>query len=482
MPTASRSSGAGRQPEQRRPVAIDLFSGAGGLSLGLEQAGFDVLAAVEYDPVHAATHEFNFPRTKVLCADVSAPLTAEALLEAARAGFARHRSGAEPWDGQLDLIAGGPPCQGFSSIGKRLIDDSRNKLVFHFLRLIEELRPRYFVMENVPGMAKGGHASILESLIGDFEGLGYRFPAPDPFQILNAADFGVPQERHRLFLIGTRDDQKVVADAPSPTVVPVFKRWRSPLPHEPAPDGPTVADAIDDLPNLSRFSSLLQSDEVQLSDEALAAVEGEASAYARRLRGTADDPDDLSYPRSWDPSMLTSSMRTVHTPASVARFSATQPGDTEPVSRFYRLDPRGLCNTLRAGSGSERGAFTSPRPLHPTYPRVLSNREAARLHSFPDWFRVHTTKWHGFRQIGNAVAPLVGRAVGRAVVSALAADPPKPAEELELGSLHLIQQTMSEAIAYFDVERTSAPPPRQRGAHASPRSQKKRKALRDAVA
>ena len=111
----------------------------------------------------------------------------------------------------------------------------------------------------------------------------------------------------------------------------------------------------------------------------------------------------------------------------------TKQGETEPVARYYRLQPTGLCNTLRAGSGSERGAFTSPRPLHPTLPRVLSNREAARLHSFPDWFRLHATKWHGFRQVGNAVAPLVGRAVGKEIVGALKLDPPVPTEPLALG-------------------------------------------------
>lgn len=112
MPTASKSSGAGRQPALRRPLAIDLFSGAGGLSLGLEQAGFDVLAAVEYDPVHAATHEFNFPRTEVLCADISAPLTAKKLLDAAKRGFLAHGHESSKWTGELDLVAGAPLARG----------------------------------------------------------------------------------------------------------------------------------------------------------------------------------------------------------------------------------------------------------------------------------------------------------------------------------------------------------------------------------
>lgn len=467
MPTASKSSGAGRQPAIRRPVAIDLFSGAGGLSLGLEQAGFDVLAAVEYDPVHAATHEFNFPRTEVLCADISAPLTAQRLLNAAKHGFLAHGHDISKWTEELDLIAGGPPCQGFSSIGKRLLDDARNRLVFHFFRLIAELRPRYFVMENVPGIAKGGHANILKQLISEFERVGYVFPQKQKYQVLNAADFGVPQERHRLFLIGTRNDQALIANAPKPSVQAVPKRYIPQEEHARSnlPLGPTVWDAIGDLPNPSRFPSLFTSDEVLLSPRTVEAMEARGSPYARLLRCIEREESDLSYPRHWNPALLTGSIRTAHTDKSIHRFRLTKPGETEPISRFYRLDPKGLCNTLRAGSGSERGAFTSPRPLHPILPRVLSNREAARLHSFPDWFRLHATKWHGFRQIGNAVAPLVGRAVGKQVIEALGLAPVSPEQRLVLGETRLLELTMQGAAAHFGVDKDAIPPPRVREIH-----------------
>src|SRR5690606_2577253 len=146
-------------------------------------------------------------------------------------------------------------------------------------------------------------------------------------------------------------------------------------------------------PNLDRFPALTKGDSVRLRSDSLKRMSNKASEYAKRLRGIVDDQDDLSYPREWDPSLLTGSLRTIHTERSIRRFAATAVGETEPVSRFYRLDPEGLCNTLRAGSGSERGAFTSPRPIHPRLPRVISVREAARLHSFPDWFRFHETKW-----------------------------------------------------------------------------------------
>lgn len=110
--------------------------------------------------------------------------------------------------------------------------------------------------------------------------------------------------------------------------------------------------------------------------------------------------------------LLTGSLLTDHTELSRQRFAAIAPDDVEPVSRFKKLALNGICNTLRAGTASDRGAFTSPRPIHPTVPRVITVREAARLHSYPDWFRFHATKWHGFRQIGNSVPPLLARAVG----------------------------------------------------------------------
>jgi DNA (cytosine-5)-methyltransferase 1 len=444
-----------------RPIGIDLFSGAGGLSLGFEQAGFDVVASVEYDPVHAAIHEFNFPHTRVICASV-ATLGVDALRAAADEGLRCHGRDAHAWDGRPDVVFGGPPCQGFSLIGKRLIDDPRNQLVFHFLRIVTELRPRYFVMENVPGMARGGHASILRQLIREFGVAGYR--VLQPHRTLNAADFGAPQDRKRLFLIGA-DEGETLPSYPAPSVRPVPKRpvQQAATREGPYPTGPTVLDAIGDLPDLDRFAHLRYSDTAQLTKAQIVSMESKASLYARRLRGLAIDPGDLSYRRVWDRSLLTGSTRTMHTDVSIERFRATACGTTEPISRFYKLHPDGLCNTLRAGSGSERGAFTSPRPIHPSLPRVVSNREAARLHSFPDWFRLHTTKWHGFRQIGNAVAPLVGRAVAAQLVAALHLSPTRPTSAVELGDVKLLELTMSQAAEHFGADKSTIPAQRARG-------------------
>ena len=427
------------------------------MSVGLELAGFDVVAASDYDPVHAATHEFNFPLTPMLCGDVSR-LSAADLLAAAERGTEAH--GTTDWDGRVDLIAGGPPCQGFSFIGKRLVDDERNQLVFHFYRLIAELRPRYFVMENVPGMASGGHAGVLEELIGNFEEIGYRF-APGHWSILNAADFGVPQDRKRLFLIGTADGEEL-ASPPGPVTRRVPRNGVGSPKSGPLPLGASVWDALGDVPNLNRYPSLSKSDSVALGHEASEEQEAKATPYALRLRGRNPAEDDFAPERDWDRGLLTASARTAHTDVSVGRFRETKPGQVEPVSRFYRLPPAGLCNTLRAGTGSERGAFTSPRPIHPTHPRVLSNREAARLHSLPDWFRPHTTKWHGFRQIGNAVAPLVGKAAGGAVVQALGLAPSRPTTLVQPGDPALLALTMQQATHYYGADVSQIPKQRRR--------------------
>ena len=141
------------------------------------------------------------------------------------------------------------------------------------------------------------------------------------------------------------------------------------------------------------------------------------------------------------------------TQLSQQRFQATEHGKTEPISHFRKLDPQGLCNTLRAGTDSARGAFTSPRPIHPSLPRVITVREAARLHSYPDWFRFHATKWHGFRQIGNSVPPLLGRAVATQIAAALGATPTKPTAELQLGDPQLLTFDMGGAARYFSVPR-----------------------------
>jgi DNA (cytosine-5)-methyltransferase 1 len=137
---------------------------------------------------------------------------------------------------------------------------------------------------------------------------------------------------------------------------------------------------------------------------------------------------------------------------SIKRFQDTLPGKTEPISRFLKLDPEGVCNTLRAGTASNRGAFTSPRPIHPFTPRCITVREAARLHSYPDWFRFHATKWHGFRQVGNSVPPFLAKAVASEIIKALGVYPSKPIEVGEIGDEKWLSLDMSQAANYYGVD------------------------------
>lgn len=416
-------------------MVVDLFAGAGGLSLGFEQAGYDVVAAVELDPIHAAVHEFNFPHGTTLCRNAHSVTGA----------MVRERSALG--DRELHAVVGGAPCQGFSLIGKRALDDPRNALLEQFARIVLELRPRYFVLENVAGLTVGAHRQLLDEVVEIFEAGGYRVLLP--YRVLQAAEFGTPQSRRRLFLIGARADVPLPA-YPAPTHrVRSVKGTTAP---GAAPVVPSVWEAIGDLPEAEHFAELLAGDSV-------AAKHAMPSPYAAVLRGVDRDSADFSHRRPVVEDWLTSSSRTVHTPLSARRFATTAPGEVEPVSRFLRLHPDGICNTLRAGTASDRGAYTSPRPVHPFRPRCITVREAARLHGYPDWFRFHVTKWHGFRQIGNSVPPALGRAVAG---SLLAADGvrPRPGDAVDLGSAELLSMNAGEAERHFGIAERVIP---QRG-------------------
>ena len=369
-----------------RPIAVDLFCGAGGMSLGFEQAGFDVAAAVDADPVHVAAYSLNFPDCSTVQADLA--LVSGQELRDLIGLESRH----------IDVIFGGPPCGGFSMIGKRRPDDPRNELLLHFARLVGELSPSCFVVENVEGLLKGPARSVLDDFVASVGDAGYSVVSP--FVSLDASGFGVPQTRRRVFIIGSNTSPWCFSH-PEPTFAVEGAARRT-----------TVWDAIGDLPNVDERDELLTSDVYcgQLGET--------ESAYAKILRGELDDPDDRSLRESRARNGLSGCLRTLHKAETMERFAATRPGSYESTSRFYRLSAEGLCPTLRAGSGREHGSFTAPRPIHPVQPRCITVREGARLQSFPDWFHFHPTKWHGFRQVGNAVPPLLARAVAKAVRAA----------------------------------------------------------------
>jgi DNA (cytosine-5)-methyltransferase 1 len=279
------------------------------------------------------------------------------------------------------VVCGGPPCQGFSLIGKRQADDPRNQLLVEYARLIAELNPRYFIIENVAGLMLGQARGVLARTLRLLRAAGYRWATP--IRVLDAQDHGVPQIRKRVIVLGYRADQ-------SPP------RYPKKLPRK-----VTVRQAIGDLYRVGRRKS-------QLRTERFAGQLGTPTAYARKLRNGRS----VRF-------VLTGCQLCDHDPDVVGRFRATSRGTSEPISRFHRLHPDRLSPTLRAGTGKDKGSFTAARPIHPTQPRCITVREAARLHSFPDSFEFHGTQWHGFRQVGNSVPPLMAAAVAGEIMRAI---------------------------------------------------------------
>jgi DNA (cytosine-5)-methyltransferase 1 len=372
-----------------RPTALEIFSGAGGMTLGFEQAGLDVLAAFDLEEVNVATHQANFPGTKAFPVDLSIQ-TGDSLRSLAKLNKV-----------EIDVVFGGPPCSGFSFGGHQNVDDERNQLVFDFARLVRQLEPKYFVMENVKGLMSAHNRPILDSLVRRVKRAGYRIV--EPIRVLNAAHYGVPQRRWRTFVLGYRNDMP-------PLEYPEPRGWRDASGNE---FYPLVRDAISDLPSLEEHENLFA------SDTFAGYLDPPDNAYASLMRGKLLDKEDKSDRQQPNRNGLTGCFRTKHSKEIIHRFSRTAQGAAEPVSRYIRLAWNDVSPTIRAGTGSDHGSHTAPRPIHPKMPRCISAREAARLHSIPDWFCFHGTRWHDFRQIGNSVPPLLARAVAKNVVKAL---------------------------------------------------------------
>jgi len=279
-----------------------------------------------------------------------------------------------------------------------------------FVQHLVRLGARYGIMEQVPTLLEERNAEHLDHLREVLHAGGYGLVEP---RVLRAIDFGVPQRRERVFLLIHRLDQKA-PEYPTPTHGPGGDMW--------ARATPTVRDALDGLPDADDYDVLWTRDWTR------ACSPTPDSWYGRVMRGLENDPEDLGYRRAWRPDLLTCSQRTQHEAASVERFLATAPGGSEKISRRHRLDPSGQSLTLRAGTGSDKGSFTAVVPIHPKGTRVITVREAARLHSIPDWVILNPSKILAYRQIGNSVAPLLARAVGKAVARAAGIAPAAPSE------------------------------------------------------
>jgi len=360
--------------KKSRPVAIDVYAGVGGMSLGAARAGFDLAAAVELDPIAIETHAVNFPRAKHLPWDV-ATTTGEKLLETAGVKF-----------GELDGLIGGPPCQGFSEIGRRARHDPRNALFGHFFRLVAETQPRFFVAENVPGLLDERNRDCVHEALS---------LVPENYKLLTVTEvaahrFGAATTRARVFFVGydTQRMNPLSEDA-------IFRGSES--------EFTTVGKALEGLPKV-RSDWQTQSQGWRVADRL-----PEDTPFRKKLTNAI--PIGVGCPNAIErlrrSNEISGNLGTRHAEEVVQRFMALKPGTTDKVSRAPRLTKDGFCPTLRAGTAADKGSFQAVRPIHYGAPRVITPREAARLQGFPDWFQFHATKWHSFRQIGNSVSPLV---------------------------------------------------------------------------
>jgi len=368
-------------------VAVDLFSGAGGLSLGLGWAGFDVRLGVDNDPHALRTFAANHSG-KPLEADINDLSGADILAEAGAS--------------EIHLLAGGPSCQGFSTHGKRFADDPRNFLYKEFLRVVKELGPPTVLIENVKGMLIAKNGAFRDEIYAEFRKLGYAITG----EIALAADYGVPQLRQRVIFLATRlSDEPIVHPTPTHSANGHSERF----PHR------TVAQAIGDLPLVGvgdHDSSLSYASPVE--DDYQAELRSSAEVVFNHVTRT---PSDLALAiierieqgeglRSLPISMLPNRFRKMRTISTGAHRR-------DCTTLYYRLAEDRPAYTITCYfTNVSAGAFT-----HPVANRSISPREAARIQSFPDWFRFVGS--YIPRQIGNAVPPMMARAFGDVLIDHL---------------------------------------------------------------
>lgn len=342
------------------PVAIDCFAGAGGLSLGLMQAGFRIGAAFDNNDLAVRTYNRNLGPHAVV-ANVE-KLSGAQLLE---------NAGVSP--GECSLVAGGPPCQGFSVQRRGCDDDERNLLVMEFMRLVLEIRPMLFLMENVSSIQGKRGQPVLKALRAQAETGGYTVR----MEVLDAADFGVPQHRRRLFIVGEHEDMGGSFDFPVPT-------------HQPGSYA-TVRQAIGDLPSPILHPELCSSFYNHQPDK-ISDLNRVRISHVPAGGGRADIPAELRLP--------------------CHRVSVDVAGHRNVYGRLEWDEPAGTITT-------KCNSFTRGKFAHPEENRNITMREAARLQSFPDGFVFEGSKVDVAHQVGNAVPPLLSLQLGHALKSAL---------------------------------------------------------------
>ena len=299
--------------------------------------------------------------------------------------------------GRIDGIIGGPPCQGFSAIGRRDPEDPRRWRLGHFFRIVREVRPSFIVMENVTGLGYSHARDVIDEALRQTD--GYAILGP---QVSDAAQFGAATNRRRLFVIGIHMDR---GEGLKLEEVDAFKR-------KPA----TVQAAIGDL------------------EDAMAVGEEDGFDVWRITR--PGRPSDYACGLRSSNGHFTGHRTTVHSKRVRTRLDDVPEGSIDPVGRHPRLAWSAESPAIRAGTGADRGSYQAVRPIHPRHPRVITVREAARLQGFPDRHRFHPTIWHSFRMIGSSVSPFMARAILEAI-----------SKKLELSSANLTRRTYGSSHA-----------------------------------
>lgn len=380
--------------------AVSLFSGCGGFCEGVRLGGFDVTAAVEWDRFAAETYRHNFPEVPLFSGDIHDflnPLSPAWENEASRFEDVDERN--------TDLVFGGPPCQGYSQIGTRILDDPRNELYLQYVRILTTLKPRVFLMENVPNMLLLAKGRFKKEVLQAFAEAGY---SNSGVSVVAATDYGVPQLRKRAIFFGVRDGLDLEVEAQT-FLEAALAEERQEL--------QTVRQAIGDLPKRTAIhyedlsyprtaSPSTIMDELRLDRDGLWYTSAYKQSAAGRRRLFNHHTKEIQERRKALIALLEPGAKADSLPKAI--WDGARP------EKWRRLDPDAPAYTILAQMHRDLSEW-----VHPDFQRWITVREAARLQSFHDGFVFKSSEWQMLKQIGNAVPPLLGRALAAAAERAL---------------------------------------------------------------